>query len=438
MTSELRHEIIALMKREIIPATGCTEPVAVALCAAIAASMLDESRHAITGVTCRLSANIVKNAMGVGIPGTGMSGLPIAIAMGTVAGDPANSLNVLSALSADDIDAAKRFVAERPIDITLADSSCDILYIDVTVNAPGHSARAIIEGNHTNVTLKEVDGNTVLDLRGGGKNDAAGSGSPALTMAMVWDLAMNSPLDDIEFILESRRLNMAAADLALHGSYGHSVGRTIGAHSDSSLMGDCIFSRVLARTAAACDARMGGAVVPVMSNSGSGNQGIAATVPVCVYAEQTGADREKTIRALTLSHLTVIYIKQSLGRLSALCGCVVAATGSAVGICYLMGGDYRRATSTIKNMAANLTGMICDGAKPACALKLTSGVSTALISSMMAMEDHTVSALEGIVDDDIDTTVSNLTAIGRDAMTQTDRLILSIMTHKKKPVNTPT
>lgn len=431
MTSELRHEIISLMKREIIPATGCTEPVAVALCAAIAASLLDEARPAIDRVSCRLSANIVKNAMGVGIPGTGMSGLPIAIAMGTTAGDPANSLNVLSALSADDIDAAKKFINDHNIEITLADSSCDILYIDVTVHAGEHSARAVIEGNHTNVVIKQLDGETLLDCRATGKSGATASGDPVLTMALVWDLAMNTPLEDLEFILESRRLNMAAADVAMGTAYGHSVGRTINAHSDNTLMGDCMFSRVLARTAAACDARMGGAVVPVMSNSGSGNQGIAATVPVCVYAEQINASHEQTVRALTLSHLTVIYIKQSLGRLSALCGCVVAATGSAVGICYLMGGDYKHATSTIKNMAANLTGMICDGAKPACALKLTSGVSTALISSMMAMENHTVTSLEGIVDDDIDTTVSNITAIGRDAMTQTDRLILNIMTNKQ-------
>ncbi len=175
---------------------------------------------------------------------------------------------------------------------------------------------------------------------------------------------------------------------------------------------------------------MGGASVAVMSNSGSGNQGIAATIPVVVYAEEKFADEETTVRALTLSHLTAIYIKQNLGRLSALCGCVVAATGSAAAICYLMGGDYGRVCATIKNMAATLTGMICDGAKPSCALKLTSGVSTAVLSALVAMEGHTVGALEGIVDDDVDRTIANLTDIGRNAMTQTDDAILRIMTTK--------
>lgn len=170
--------------------------------------------------------------------------------------------------------------------------------------------------------------------------------------------------------------------------------------------------------------------MPVMSNSGSGNQGIAATLPVVIYAEENFASREQTIRALVLSHLTAIYIKQSLGRLSALCGCVVAATGSACGLCYLMGGGYQQVTATAKNMIANLTGMICDGAKPSCAMKLASGVSTAMMSAMLAMEGETVNSLEGIIDDDIDRTVHNLTRIGREGMRETDRLILEIMTTK--------
>jgi L-cysteine desulfidase len=196
------------------------------------------------------------------------------------------------------------------------------------------------------------------------------------------------------------------------------------------LLGDCIFSRILSYTTAAADARMAGAPFAVMSNSGSGNQGIAATLPVAIYAEETFASEEQTIRALVLSHLTVIYIKQSLGRLSALCGCVVAATGSACGICYLMGGDYDRIAATTKNMIANLTGMICDGAKPGCAMKISSGVSTAMLCAMTAMEGHCVSSLEGIVDDDVDRTIANLTEIGRDGMAETDRLILKIMTNK--------
>jgi len=175
---------------------------------------------------------------------------------------------------------------------------------------------------------------------------------------------------------------------------------------------------------------MGGAMIPVMSNSGSGNQGICATNPVCVYAEMNENTEEELIRGLTLSHLTAIYIKQSLGKLSALCGCVVASTGSSVGIVYLMGGDYDRCCAAVKNMVANLTGMICDGAKPSCSLKLTSGVSTAILSALLAMEGKCVTSQEGIVDDDIDRSIHNLTAIGADAMCITDEMVLNIMTTK--------
>ena len=249
-------------------------------------------------------------------------------------------------------------------------------------------------------------------------------------MAQVWEFAMESPLDELKFILESRRINKVAAERSFTGRYGHEVGRTLHCERQRAMMGDSIFSRVLSYTSAACDARMAGAPIPVMSNSGSGNQGIAATLPVAIYAEEQFASEEQTVRALMLSHLTVIYIKQSLGRLSALCGCVVAATGSACGICYLMGGNFEKVVATAKNMIANLTGMICDGAKPSCAMKLASGVSTAMMSAMMAMEGQSVCQLEGIVDDDIDRCVSNLTRIGREGMRETDRLILKIMTSK--------
>ena len=246
----------------------------------------------------------------------------------------------------------------------------------------------------------------------------------------MYEFATTTPVEEIEFILESKRLNKAAAESAFANEYGHSLGRTLRGDREKSIVGDTIFSRILSYTAAACDARMGGAMVPVMSNSGSGNQGITATLPVVVYGEECGASQEQMIRALTLSHLTVIYIKQSLGRLSALCGCVVAAAGSSCGITYLMGGGYEEIAMAIKNMIANLTGMICDGAKPSCALKLASGVSTAILSAMLAMEHRCVSKLEGIIDDDVDKSIRNLTTIGRDGMNETDAYILSIMTNK--------
>ena len=224
-------------------------------------------------------------------------------------------------------------------------------------------------------------------------------------------------------------MNVKAAEIALHDDYGHSLGRVI-RKQGVSLFGDTPVAHILSLTSAACDARMGGAKIPVMSNSGSGNQGITATLPVVSYARDIHASEEQLIRALTLSSLTSIYIKQSLGRLSALCGCVVASTGASAGLTYLMGGGYDEVCASIKNMVANLTGMICDGAKPSCAMKITSGASTAVMSAMLAMNGKCVTSAEGIVCDDIDRTVHNLTSIGREAMTETDHLVLDIMVEK--------
>lgn len=429
LEEQLRQQIIALVKREVVPAVGCTEPIAVALAVASSQSLL--KGHP-TRIHVILSPNMLKNAMGVGIPGTGMSGLPIAVALGAVCGDPNANLEVLAGVTPDDVVKGKSLVDNGVVTISLAPEGCDILYIEATVTADnGHIATTIISGSHTNIVCQELDGKvlTCNDSNIGSEVKTAAS-APKLTMSQVWEFAMESPLDELKFILESRRLNKLAAERSFTGRYGHEVGRTLHCERQRAMMGDSIFSRVLSYTSAACDARMAGAPIPVMSNSGSGNQGIAATLPVAIYAEEQFASEEQTVRALMLSHLTVIYIKQSLGRLSALCGCVVAATGSACGICYLMGGDFEKVVATAKNMIANLTGMICDGAKPSCAMKLASGVSTAMMSAMMAMEGQSVCQLEGIVDDDIDRCVSNLTRIGREGMRETDRLILEIMTSK--------
>ena len=252
-----------------------------------------------------------------------------------------------------------------------------------------------------------------------------------LSLKKVYDFATTAPLEEIEFILEAKRLNKNAAERSFQGNFGHALGKTLqSSKSEQSVMGSNIFTHILSYTSAACDARMAGAMIPVMSNSGSGNQGIAATLPVVVYAEENHMSEEQLIRALILSHLTAIYIKQNLGRLSALCGCVVAATGSSCGITYLMGGSYQQVAFAVQNMIANLTGMICDGAKPSCALKLTSGVSTAVLSAILAMEGKCVTSVEGIIEDDVDRSIRNLTKIGSEGMNETDRLVLDIMTHK--------
>lgn len=380
-------------------------------------------------IEVRLSANILKNAMGVGIPGTGMIGLPIAVALGALVGRSEYQLEVLRDVTPEAVGRGARYIDEKRVCISLKEDIAEKLYIEVEASAGERRAVAVIAGGHTAFVYLERDGEVLLDKRTASVAEEE-AGEVPLTLRRVWDFAMTAPLDELRFILETRRVNKAAAERAFAGEFGHCVGRTLRCERERRVMGDSIFSRILSYTSAACDARMAGAMIPVMSNSGSGNQGIAATLPVVVYADETAADEEHTIRALVLSHLTVIYIKQSLGRLSALCGCVVAATGSSCGITYLMGGAYEQVAAAVKNMIANLTGMICDGAKPSCSMKLTSGVSTAVLSAMMAMDGHCVTPVEGIIEEDVDKCIRNLTAIGRDGMNETDRLVLGIMTHK--------
>ncbi len=426
LSSEERKKIIALIHQEVIPAIGCTEPIAVALCTARATELLGCRPEQIEVL---LSANILKNAMGVGIPGTGMIGLPIAVALGALIGRSEYRLEVLRDVTPEAVEEGRRYIDQKRIKIALKEGIEEKLYAEVRVEAAGRRAVAVIAGGHTTFVYEERDGEVLLDNRTTSVEAEEGCDVP-LNLARVWEFAMESPVEELRFILETKRLNKAAAELSLQGNYGHAIGRTMREARDHAIMGDSIFTRLLSYTSAACDARMAGAMIPVMSNSGSGNQGIAATLPVAVYAEEVEASEEQTIRALALSHLTVIYIKQSLGRLSALCGCVVAATGSSCGITYLMGGGYNEVVAAVKNMIANLTGMICDGAKPSCAMKLMSGVSTAVMSALMAMDGRCVTSVEGIIDDDVDASIRNLTRIGRDAMNETDRIVLDIMTHK--------
>ena len=234
----------------------------------------------------------------------------------------------------------------------------------------------------------------------------------------------------VELFLQSVCGFVGAAD-GLRENYGHQLGKTLCSPLGKGIMGETIFSKILSKTSCACDARMAGAMIPVMSNSGSGNQGICATMPVVVFAEENHNTEEELVRALTLSNLAAIYMKQNLGSLSALCGCVVASTGSSCGITYLMGGGFDEVCWAVKNMIANLTCMICDGAKPSCALKLTTGVGTAVMSAMLAIQHKHVTSVEGIIDDDVDQSIRNLTAIGSRGMDLTDRYVLDIMTNKK-------
>lgn len=425
-TPEEKNAIIELMRRQVLPAIGCTEPIAVALCVAKVRETLGTlPEH----IDIRLSANILKNAMGVGIPGTGMIGLPIAVALGAMIGRSELQLEVLRDADSDAVERGRRYIAEDRINIKLEEDDPDKLYIGVTCRGGGHEAEARIKSKHTNFVFLRKDNEVLLDKKSVG-TDEAGDEEVSLTLRKVYDFATETALDDLNFILEAKRLDEEAADCGLRENFGHRLGKTLCSPLGKGIMGDSIFSKILSATSCACDARMAGAMIPVMSNSGSGNQGICTTMPVVVFARENHNTDEELIRALILSNLTEIYIKQHLGSLSALCGCVVASTGSSCGITYLMGGGYEQITFAVKNMIANLTGMICDGAKPSCALKLTTGVSTAVMSAMLAIQNKHVTSVEGIIDDDVDQSIRNLTEIGRQGMDETDRYVLDIMTNK--------
>lgn len=422
----MKNKILALIKREVVPAMGCTEPMAVALCVAAARELLVEVPER---VSVGLSANMLKNAMGVGIPGTGMTGLPIAIALGATIGRTEYGLEVIKDVNERAVAEAREYMtpADR-IEVHLVADAPSKLYIDVkATDSKGRCAHTIISDNHTRFIHKQLDDKVLLHAEAMG--DAEDADDLKLTFRMVYDFAMDTPLDELRFILEAARLNTKASEQAMDREYGHCLGFTI-THYGKELLGDTPLTHMLATTSAACDARMGGCPIAVMSNSGSGNQGITATMPVVSFARDMNASEEQTIRALTLSHLTSIYIKQGLGRLSALCGCVVASTGASSGIAYLMGADYDHICMAIKNMVANLAGMLCDGAKPSCSMKVASGVSTAMLSAMLAMHDRCATQTEGIVCDDVDATIRNLTSIGKDAMRATDEYVLRIMTSK--------
>jgi L-cysteine desulfidase len=430
MEKSLRDKIITLVKSEVVPAVGCTEPIAVALCVAKATETL---RQLPEQIDVWLSANILKNAMGVGIPGTDMIGLPIAIALGILIGKSDYGLEVLKDVDDESVKRAKAYMKNHRINIGLKEGIREKLYIEVKVTASKAHALTIISGGHTDFALIQKNGQVIYE-----KNDTTAccddEDDDWLTLSKVYEFATTAPLQEIEFICEAKTLNEKAAEESLKGNYGHTLGKTLTRPLGRGIFGDTIFAHIISSTACACDARMAGAPIPVMSNSGSGNQGICATLPVVKFAEENHNTEEELVRALMLSHLTAIYIKQSLGKLSALCGCVVASTGSACGITYLMGGDYPEITFAVKNMIANLTGMICDGAKPSCALKLASGVSTAVLSAMLAVQRNCVSSVEGIIEDDVDRSIHNLTKIGKDAMDETDHCVLEIMTKKKLKV----
>ena len=440
MTDE---EIIALIKQEVKPALGCTEPIAVALAVAKAAEIISENcpccgswrMKADFKLDVAVSGNILKNGMGVGIPGTGMVGLPVAAALGAVCGNSSLGLEVLKGLTPEAVARAKELVAKGFVHISVADTE-RLLYVKATVTVDDNTvasaevdphAYAVIEDDHDRIVETSFADKILMSSESAAGLPAEASESPYdLTVQSIWNFAREAPYEDIAFILEDRTLNLALAEEGLRGNYGLQVGKAI-RENQKEVFGDDFMSYAMGMTAAASDARMAGSTLPAMSNSGSGNQGITVSMPVIAYALKYKVNDEKLARALILSNLVAIHIKHFLGKLSALCGCVVASTGSACGIVYLEGGGYNQVCAAIKNMAGNITGMVCDGAKVGCAMKVASGVSCAVQSAVLALRGTCIPSTDGIIEDDVEKTIRNIGTIGSAGMKATDRMILDIM-----------
>lgn len=418
-------QIVDLIQREVVPALGCTEPIAVALACAKAREVLgvlpDE-------VQILVSGNILKNSMAVGVPGTGMKGLPIAAALGLVGGDSSLDLEVISQVTPEQIAEAKAMVERKVCSIHLKENT-DPLYIECHCMKGENHAAVIINHMHTNIVEIVLNGEIILKQHEI-KDEPAAERLEGLTVQRIWEFTSYANLEDIDFIWQGAIMNKAISDEGLSKPYGMQVGRKMKKNIELGIFGDDLINRAILMTSAGADARMDGSTCPVMSNSGSGNQGITTFLPVIAVAEKLKKGKEETIRALILSNLIAIHMKSYLGRLSALCGVVVAATGSACGAAYLLSANYDQIVATIKNMIGGITGMICDGAKVGCSLKISAGVSAAIQSAMLAIDGVEISSLDGIIEDDIEQTIKNFGEIGSSGMLETDRLILHQMSCK--------
>ena len=413
---ELTQSYLTLLREETLPSIGCTEPVAVALCAAEASACLLKEPYRLH---LEVSPYILKNGMHVGIPGTaGLTGLDLACALGSLLPHPEKQMTILGDVSDEKLSKAKAIVQSGSVSVRSADTPYKV-WVDVRIDAAdGHWARAVIQGTHTHVLLVEKDGQP---LRTDRCQESESRDMPAITLESVYAFATTVSQADLEFLDEIIRVNTRIACEGLARDYGLCVGRHLANSPDAA-------QQVIAVTAAAADARMSGCQLPVMTNMGSGNQGITASLPVIETAHLLGASHEQLLRALAISELVAMEVKTHIGRLSALCGCsIAAAIGAASAMVFLRGGNFEQIAYAVNMMVGDVTGIICDGAKPGCALKIATAVSAAQRAAVLALSlEHTVQPY-GIVSSDVEATIQNLGTLGRDGMGNANDVVLRMM-----------
>ena len=424
----MRELYLRTLKKEVVPSEGCTEPIAIAYAASIAAEHLTGE---IKEVKIYLSKNVIKNALGVGIPGTGGVGIEIAAALGISIQKSYKKLTILSNFTEDELKKAKEIVDKNIINIKQKNTH-KALYIEVELLAETSKSKVIIEDTHTNVTLIECDDEIIMDNNSEVSEDLE-EDYKLFKIADIYNFAKETDFDDIKFILESAKMNEKVSEEGLKGDYGLQVGSKIIQKGNFNLFSNDASNKIIAASAAASDARMDGCAMPIMTTAGSGNQGIACSIPVAQTARLLDKSEEELARALVLSNLVTIRIKKHMGRLSPLCGAGIAgATGASCGITYLLGGDLENINYCINNMISDLSGMICDGAKETCALKIATGTNAAIQCANLAINGISATANDGIVAKDVEETIESIETLIQNGFKNVDDTILNIMLEKKK------
>ena len=412
---------VAILHHELIPAMGCTEPIAVALAAATARAALGKMPNRVV-ITC--SANILKNVKGVTVPRTGgMKGVDAAALAGIVGGDSSRGLEVLEGLDTEGIREIQRLWDLGICKVELAEG-VENLYVAVRASVEGEEAEVFMRGSHTGIYLIRKNGAVIHDSQDkGGDTDEGALAYDALNVHDILAFAECVDLEDIRGSISGQiRMNVAISDEGLKNHYGADVGKTLLNH-----YGNAVWIRARARAAAGSDARMGGCPLPVVINSGSGNQGMTVSLPVIEFAKELGVPDERLYRALVISNLVAIHQKKYIGKLSAYCGAVSAACGSGAGITYLYGGGLEEIARTITNTIANVGGIVCDGAKASCAAKIASAVDAALMAHYLSMEGKSFPSGEGLVGSDVETTIRNIGTLGAVGMKSTDIVVMKLM-----------
>ncbi|MDK0734167.1 L-serine ammonia-lyase, iron-sulfur-dependent, subunit alpha [Clostridium perfringens] len=424
----MRELYLKTLKKEVVPSEGCTEPIAIAYAASIAAEHL---KGEIKEVNIYLSKNVIKNALGVGIPGTGGVGIEIAAALGISIQKSYKKLTILSNFTEDELKKAKEIVDKNIINIKQKNTN-KALYIEVELLSETSKSKVIIEDTHTNVTLIECDDEIIMDNNSEVSEDLE-EDYKLFKIADIYNFAKEADFDDIKFILESAKMNEKVSEEGLKGDYGLQVGSKIIEKGNFNLFSNDASNKIIAASAAASDARMDGCAMPIMTTAGSGNQGIACSIPVAQTARLLDKSEEELARALVLSNLVTIRIKKHMGRLSPLCGAGIAgATGASCGITYLLGGDLENINYCINNMISDLSGMICDGAKETCALKIATGTNAAIQCANLAINGISATANDGIVAKDVEETIESIETLIQNGLKNVDDTILNIMLEKKK------